>query len=91
MAFKEEIKEKLPAYLTRTPEFRVFNSLLDKENIQSSASLRAYLDARMKKLRADLNDKSKANREGSMNRQLRPIAKEMDFLKFVRQKFMRYL
>ena len=49
------------------------------------------LDARMDKLKADFKDKSKANKEGSMNRNLRPIAKELDFLRFVKQKFVRYL
>lgn len=91
MAFKEDIKNNVPAYLQDTPEFKVFTSLIKKENIKGPASLRAYLDARMEKLKSDFKEKSKANREGSMNRNLRPIAKELDFLKFVKQKFVRYL
>ncbi|MBD3303536.1 hypothetical protein GF343_00155 [Candidatus Woesearchaeota archaeon] len=91
MAFKESIKSKIPEYLQTTPEFKVFTALIKKENIRGPASLRAYLDARMEKLKADLKEKSKANKEGSMNRNLRPIAKEMDFLRFVKKKFARYL
>lgn len=91
MAFKEDIKNKIPAYLHTTPEFKVFTALIKKENIRGPASLRAYLDARMEKLKADFKEKSKANKEGSMNRNLRPIAKELDFLRFVKQKFVRYL
>jgi len=91
MAFKENIKKNIPAYLQDTPEFKVFTSLISKENIRGPASLRAYLDARMNKLKADFKEKSKANKEGSMNRNLRPIAKEIDFLKLIKQKFVKYL
>ena len=91
MAFKDTIKKKVPAYLQDTPEFKVFSVLVKKENIKGPASLRAYLDANMKKLKADFKDKKKANKNGSMNRKLRPIAKNLDFLKFVNQKFVKYL
>ena len=91
MAFKDDIKSKVPAYLQDTPEFRVFTALVKKENIRGPASLSAYLDANMEKLKADFKEKSKSNTEGSMNRQLRPIAKKLDFLKMVKQKFVKYL
>lgn len=91
MAFKDSMKKSIPAYLQDTPEFKVFTSLIRKEDIRGPASLRAYLDARMDKLKADFKEKSKANKEGSMNRNLRPIAKELDFLRFVKQKFVKYL
>lgn len=91
MAFKEDIKNKIPAYLQNTPEFKVFSALIKKENIKGPASLHTYIAARMKKLNSDFNQLKKSNKEGTMNRKLRPIAKEMDFLKFAKQKFARYL
>lgn len=91
MAFKEDIKNKVPAYLQETPEFKVFTALIKKENIKGPASLAAYLDSNMEKLKADFKEKSRSNSEGRMSRQLRPIAKKLDFLKMVKQKFVKYL
>ncbi|MBW3004665.1 hypothetical protein KY310_02445 [Candidatus Woesearchaeota archaeon] len=91
MAFKDDVKNKIPAYLQDTPEFKVFTALIKKENIRGPASLRAYLDANMEKLKADFKEMSRSNKEGSMNRKLRPIAKKLDFLKVVDKKFVKYL
>ena len=90
MTFKEDIKKKVPAYLQGTPEFRVFMALVKKENIRGPASLRKYIDTNIAKLKLDFKEKKKSNKEGSMNRRLRTIAKNLDFLKFVKQKFLRY-
>lgn len=91
MAFKEDIKKKIPAHLQDTPEFKVFTALIKKEDISGPSSLSAYLDANIEKLKADFREKSKANKEGSMSRQLGPIAKKLDFLKMIKQKFVKYL
>lgn len=91
MAFKDNIKKKVPAYMQGTPEFKVFLALVKKEDIRGSASLRVYLDTNIEKLKADFKEKKKANRNGSMNRRLRPIAKNLDFLKLVKLKILRYL
>ncbi len=91
MAFKDTIKKKVPAYMQDTPEFKVFLALVKKEGIKGPASLRAYLDTNIAKLKADFKEKKKANKNGSMNRRLRPIAKNLDFLKLVKLKILRYL
>ncbi len=91
MAFKNTIKKKIPAYMQGTPEFKVFLALIKKEDIKGPASLRAYLDTSIAKLKADFKEKKKANKNGSMNRRLRPIAKNLDFLKLIKQKIVKYL
>jgi len=91
MAFKDNIKKKVPSYMQGTPEFKVFLALVKKEDIRGPASLKAYLDTNIAKLKADFKEKKKANRNGSMNRRLRPIAKKLDFLKLIKQKILRYL
>jgi len=74
-----------------TSEFKVFLALVKKEDIRGPASLRAYLDTSIANLKADFKEKKKANKNGSMNRRLRPIAKKLDFLKLVKLKILRYL
>ena len=91
MVFKNTIKTKVPAYMQDTPEFKVFLALVKKEDIRGPASLRAYLDTNIANLKADFKEKKKANKNGSMNRRLRPIAKKIDFLKLVKLKILRYL
>ena len=91
MVFKDTIKTKVPAYMQDTPEFKVFLALVKKEDIRGPASLRAYLDTNIANLKADFKEKKKANKNGSMNRRLRPIAKKIDFLKLVKLKILRYL
>ncbi|MBW3001663.1 hypothetical protein KY338_00715 [Candidatus Woesearchaeota archaeon] len=91
MVFKDDVKKKIPAYLQDTPEFKVFTALIKKENIRGPASLRAYLEANIEKLKTDFKEKKKANKNGSMNRRLRPIAKKLDFLRLVDKKFVKYL
>ena len=91
MVFKDTIKTKVPAYMQDTPEFKVFLALVKKEDIRGPASLRAYLDTNIANLKADFKEKKKANKNGSMNRRLRPIAKKIDFLKLVKLKILIYL
>ena len=91
MAFKDDIKKKIPAYLQATPEFKVFTALVKKEDIRGPASLRKYIETNIDNLKADFKEKKKSNKEGSMSRRLRPIAKKLDFLKLVNQKFVKYL
>ena len=90
MAFKDDIKKKIPAYLQATPEFKIFKALIKKEDIRGPASLKKYLETNIDNLKADFKEKKKSNKEGSMSRRLRTIAKKLDFLKLVKQKFLRY-
>ncbi|MBW2973122.1 hypothetical protein KY346_01880 [Candidatus Woesearchaeota archaeon] len=90
MAFKEVIKKKVPGYVQATPEFNVFLALVKKENIKGPASLRTYLDANIKKIKTDIKEMNKANKEGTMTRRLRPMTKKLDFLMLVKNKILKY-
>lgn len=91
MVFKKDIKKKIPDYLQGIPEFKVFTALIKKEDIRGPASLRKYVDITITNLKADFKEKKKSNKEGSMSRRLKTIAKKLDFLKFIKQKFLKYL
>jgi len=91
MAFKEDIKKKIPEYLQDTAEFKVFTSLIKKEDIKGPASLRKYLEVNIEKLNKELKELSKSNKSGTMARKLRPMAKQIDFLKFTKKNFLNHL
>jgi hypothetical protein len=91
MVFKNDIKKKIPDYLQDIPEFKVFTALIKKEDIKGPASLRKYLEVNITELKKDMTKLSKANQGGTMTRKIRPIAKKIDFLKFTKQKFLKYL
>jgi hypothetical protein len=91
MAFKDEIKEKIPGDIQNMPEFKVFLAIVKKEDIKSTDSLRMYLDTNIAKMKAEFKDNCKACSCGTMSRNTKELTKHLEFLQLIKDKILKYL
>ncbi len=89
MAFKDVLKEKVPAYLQETPEFPIIMKMISDAKITGPESLRHWLNVEIQKCRNDLKEFSKAG--PTMNRKRVRCAERMDILKLVQDKILQYV
>ena len=88
MAFKDEVRKKIPKRL-QTRDFKVFSDMITKKSLNSYDKLKAYLNKR----EIDLKDWIKKNTASgsTMNRWMAPKKSELDFIRYVKKTYLKYL
>ncbi len=89
MAFKDVLKEKVPAYLQETPEFPIILKMIVEAKITGPESLRHWLNVEMQKCQNDLKEFGKAG--STMNRKRVQCASRMELLKLIQDKILPYV
>ncbi|MBI4146182.1 hypothetical protein HY489_02485 [Candidatus Woesearchaeota archaeon] len=87
---KEVLRNKVPESVQKLPEFSVFLKWCSDEKISSVDQLKQVFKAEMVETQKKL-DALKSGREGTNNRAMRPLAKHLDFMKFMQEKIVNEL
>jgi len=90
MTVKEELREKVPAYVRDTPEWPVFLRWISQKKITTRSQLKFELAEEIKDCDKKLKHFAKS-REGTNARLLRSSARKLDFLKLARDRIVKYL
>jgi len=91
MAVKDDLKESVPDFVKRTPEWSVFLKWISQNNVKTEAQLKKKLKDQIKDCQALLNTRMKDSRSGTNNRIVRQCAKKLKFLKLSRDKIAKYV
>ncbi len=91
MVMKEVLKRKVPAFVQETPEFSVFLKWVAQNKIASVAQLKSVLNAEIKECQQTMKKNMPAQSMGTNTRVVRKSAKQLDFLKLVRDKIVKYV
>lgn len=89
MAFKDVLKEKVPAYLQETPEFPIIMKMISSAKITGPESLRHWLNVEIDKCNNDLKEFNKAG--STTNRKRVQCADKIKLLKLVQNKILPYV
>ncbi len=89
MAFKNVLKEKVPAYLQETPEFPIILKMIVEAKITGPESLRHWLNVEMQKCQNDLKELNKAG--STANRKRVQCASRVELLKLIQDKILPYV
>lgn len=91
MAFKEDLKKKIPEDIQFTPEFKTLLAVIKQKNIKDCSGLRAHVQAEIKSCRDWIKENKRQSKEGTMNRHLKKHADLLDFYELINKKILRYL
>ena len=88
MAFKDDMKRKIPMRL-KTMEYKVLVDMIKRKSLGSYDTLRDYLNRR----EIDLKNwvRTNASAGSTMNRWMARKKSELDFVRFVKKTFLKYL
>ncbi len=89
MAFKDVLKEKVPAYLQETPEFPIIMKMISTAKITGAESLRHWLNVEIEKHNNDLKEFNQAG--STANRKRVRCADEIKLLNLVKNKILLYV
>ena len=89
MAFRDVLKQKVPAHLKQTPAFSIILRMIKNAKISSSTSLRHWLNVELQKCKNDLKECGKAG--PTMNRKRVRYAQRIKLLKLTQTKILPYV
>jgi hypothetical protein len=89
MAFKDVLKEKVPAHLQQTPEFPIIMKMIGTAKITGAESLRHWLNVEIQKCNNDLKEYNQAG--STTNRRRVQCASRIKLLEMVQEKILPYV